>query len=192
MEAEEAERIVRAMHKAANRATKRLVREMSAPAWQAMDAAAKRAALSDILDEYNASVERFQTACDEILSHAYAHPHLSTGTVKLGLDSLRKVRSRPVDGETFRLLDEGRMALGRALARLDHPQPDDSAPIGSRPPGPGFYRSEQARAEAQRNVARRPGMNSAQANSVPDVAGPYDDLREPWYRRLLRRNRGQR
>ncbi|MEU9517729.1 hypothetical protein [Streptomyces sp. NPDC048224] len=87
---------------------------------------------------------------------------------------------------------------------------DTSGSIGSRPPGPAFrehvpegerHRWHQLRdrgrdyaeavAEEQREVPTPPGSNSA--HPVPGiVSGPYDDLREPWYRRLVRRNRGER
>ncbi|MFJ3043471.1 hypothetical protein [Streptomyces tendae] len=110
--------------------------------------------------------------------------------------------------------------LAVALAELDppFPQPDASAResagssglIGSRPPGPAFHEYvpegqrhrwrklrdsgrdyAEAVAEEQREVPAPPGLNSA--HSVPgNISGPYDDLREPWYRRLVRRNRGQR
>jgi hypothetical protein len=193
MEAEEAERVVRTVHKAAARAVDRLVSEMNAPAWKTMGVDAKRAALIDILDEYNASVESDLAACDEMLSFDYDHPYLNAGSLALGLGALREMRSTPKYGDKFHLLDQAKGILGRAIARIDQPQRDDGGPIGSRPPGPGFYESEQARAEAvageQRNVTARPGLDSARADSVPEAAGPYDDLREPWYRRLLGRNR---
>ncbi|MEU3729741.1 hypothetical protein AB0E81_10085 [Streptomyces sp. NPDC033538] len=110
--------------------------------------------------------------------------------------------------------------LAVALAELDPPlpQPDagvsegagSSGSIGSRPPGPAFHEYvpegerhrwsrfrdrgrdyAEAVAEEQREIPSPPELNSA--HSVPGIiSGPYDDLREPWYRRLVRRNRGQR
>ncbi|WP_148017021.1 hypothetical protein [Streptomyces sp. OR43] len=82
--------------------------------------------------------------------------------------------------------------------------------IGSRPPGPAFHEYvpegerhrwnrfrdrgreyAEAVAEEQREIPSPPELNSA--HSVPGtISGPYDDLREPWYRRLVRRNRGRR
>ncbi|WP_133885587.1 hypothetical protein [Streptomyces sp. BK208] len=198
MEAEEAERVLRTVNEAAGRALHQvLVKTHWAPAfwWETPNRAtdAQRAALQDLLDEFDASVESVLTACAAMVSHE--HAHLDT-EARSALATLLKIRSEPDNAGKLRLLAAVNRQLDPVIRRLDPPQPElGSAPIGSRPPGPGFYQRQQARAEAaaeeQRRVTARPGGNPANGDSVPGTVSPYDDLREPWYRRLLGRNRGR-
>ena len=206
MQAEEAERIVRTVHKAAARAVDRM--ESESDARKAMGADAKRAALNDVLDEFDASLESVRAACAEMVSPDYVHPYIELPQLQFALSELLEMRSMPFGVPKFNLLYMGRAHLDIIVAQLDQPQRDDRGQPGAAPSaGPGFYggsdsqarrlrEGAQARARAvggeQRDVTERPGLNSAHADSVPEVSAPYDDLREPWYRRLLRRNRGRR
>ncbi|UQS25289.1 hypothetical protein L1857_22000 [Amycolatopsis thermalba] len=114
------------------------------------------------------------------------------------------------------LLTLSKQQLDIAVAGLDEPPPlpkptpkatptsadGPTGRIGARPSaGPRFYEDpdEQRRqalldglyeralplAEAIADTAPAPG--SARAGSDSGIPGPYDDVREPWYRRALRR-----
>lgn len=181
-------------HKASARVVDRMEGD-EAETRKAMDAYAKRAAFNDILDEFAASMEGIWAACAEMTSPDYVHPYIDIPRLQFALSSLLETRSTPFGVPLFELVYTGRAHLAVIVAELDRRELD-SAPIGSRPPGPGFYQRQQARAEAaaeeQRRVTARPGGNPANGDSVPGTVSPYDDLREPWYRRLLGRNRGRR
>ncbi|MEV7244484.1 hypothetical protein AB0N92_25015 [Streptomyces sp. NPDC093248] len=204
MEAEEAERVVRTVHKAAARAVDRTESEVASG--KARGADAKRAALTAIWNEFEASLESVRAACTEMVSPDYVHPYIELVRLQFALGELLEMRSAPHGMPTYQLLYSGKVHLDIIVADLDKRR-DDARPIGARPSaGPGFYgdsdsrerrphEGAQARAEAvggeQSDVTTRPGLNSAHADSVPEVSAPYDDLREPWYRRLLGRNRGR-
>ncbi|MFJ3714341.1 hypothetical protein [Streptomyces sp. NPDC090057] len=217
MEAEEAERVVRTVHEAAARTLDRLEGEMNAAlAGNAMEADALRAALNGVTDEFIASVESVLAAWAEMVSLDHVHPHIDLPRSQLALGAFLELTgiatgSKQVNrSHVFALLYLIKGYLDVSVTQLDQPQPDadtaSSGTIGARPSaGPGFYGDAQARrfheraqayAEAvageQRNVTARPEPNSTDADSVPGISGPYDDLREPWYRRLLRGNRSQR
>ncbi|MFI6967245.1 hypothetical protein [Streptomyces sp. NPDC050255] len=208
MEAEEAERVVRTVHEAAARALDRLP-----PVENTMEADARRAALNGVLDEFNASVESVLASWAEMVSVDFVHPHIDASRSQLSLGSILGMRSRrPINPmEAYLSLHSVKSYLDSSIDRLDQPQPDappqrSGDAIGSRPSaGPGFYREPhqqqlyeraqayaQAAAGGQHDVTAQPELNSTDADLVPEVSAPYDDLREPWYRRLLRRNRGQR
>ncbi|QLJ04624.1 hypothetical protein HZZ00_28875 [Streptomyces sp. NEAU-sy36] len=194
MEAEEAERVLRTVHKAATRAGDRLESEIGSSwrdAWRT-DAAPARAVLKDIPDEFDASVASVMAGCAELVSkdHPYPDPDAT-----FALNAILRMRSPERNiVQKAELLELARPHLGFAIDDLDNPSGEK---IGGRPPGPGFYQGDQSvprRAEAgageQRNATTPSGLNSVHDGSVSEVAGPYSDLREPWYRRLLRRNRG--
>ncbi|MEV8108979.1 hypothetical protein [Streptomyces sp. NPDC088135] len=166
-----------------------------------------------MLDEFDASVEGVLASWAEMISVDYVHPHIDVRRSQLSLGVILAMRSRhrTTGTDPSFLLDLVKTFLDSSIDRLDRPQPDaspqrDDGPIGSRPSaGPGFYTDPNARgfyelaqayvqtvAGEPHDVTARPGLNSTVADSVPEVSAPYDDLREPWYRRLLRRNRGQR
>ncbi|MEU9677820.1 hypothetical protein AB0D92_30465 [Streptomyces parvus] len=207
MEAEEAERVVRTVHEAAVRALDRLP-----PAGNTMGPDARQAALNGVLDEFNASVEGVLASWAEMISVDFIHPHIDVNRSQLSLGAILGMRSRRRINrmEAFLSLDQVKAYLDDSIDRLDRPQPDvpperGGDAIGARPPGPGFYREPhqralyaraqayaQAAAGGQHDVTAQPGLNSADADLVPEISAPYDDLREPWYRRLLGRNRGRR
>lgn len=71
------------------------------------------------------------------------------------------------------------------------------APAGPRPPGPRFAGDDDQarRAEAPHIASPGPAARTAEpprphTSPAHGIPGPYDDVREPWHRRLLRRRKG--
>ncbi|MFF8575532.1 hypothetical protein ACF07F_24635 [Streptomyces sp. NPDC015237] len=207
MEAEEAERVVRTVHEAAARALDRLP-----PAENTMGADARQAALTGVLDEFNASVESVLASWAEMISVEFVHPHIDVSRSQLSLGSILAMRSRRRINrmDAYLSLHSVKSYLDSSIDRLDRPQTDappqrSGGAIGSRPSaGPGFYGAPdqrqlyeraqayvQAAASGQNDVSAQPERDSTESDAdlVPEVSAPYDDLREPWYRRLRRRNR---
>ncbi|MEW1819145.1 hypothetical protein [Streptomyces diastaticus] len=190
---------------------------MAALTGNAIGVDARQAALNGVMDEFNASVESVLAAWVEMVSLDYVHPHINLPRSKLALGAFLELtgtatgskRIKPRN-DVYILLCLIKGYLDVSITQLDKPHPDadikSDGAIGARPSaGPGFYGDPQARrfheraqayAEAvageQHEVTARQGPNSTDADSVSGISGPYDDLREPWHRRLLRRNRGQR
>lgn len=105
--------------------------------------------------------------------------------------------------------------LGASLSWFDSPQlakdadSEDGGLIGARPSaGPGFHDPGAARRERVQEMLNQralafaatvateppetempPGSASAGTGSESEIPRPYDDLREPWFRRMFRRAR---
>ncbi|WP_143659275.1 hypothetical protein [Streptomyces sp. M1013] len=220
-DAAKAERVVRTVHEAATRALDRL-EGSTAPADGASRAErdAQEAAFTLAVNEFIASVQTLLPVWADMISRPHYigmngyHPQVALG-------AFAKVTGDHSQPYTLRMLEMIKEQLGYSLAELDPPPPQQadagdgepagsSGSIGARPSaGPSFFVPEHqlrqwypfyedgqtyadTAAGEQGNVTARPESDAAHANSDSEISGPYDDLREPWYRRLLGRNRGQR
>ncbi|MFD4195187.1 hypothetical protein [Amycolatopsis thermoflava] len=211
----EAERVVRTVHEALGRALDQLRREGTRTKPDAAEPEGARAALKVVVDELDASVAPVMTAWAEmVLRGADAHPRIAPYYPRVALAAFlegRRVANASFTTHTSTgvevLLAVSKEQLDVTVATLDEPPPAPRAlpegRIGARPSaGPRFYEDpaeqrrqalldglyERALPLAQEVVAQ----SAAAASPETGVPGPYDDVREPWFRRAFasRRRRG--
>lgn len=193
MKQEDAEQVVRTVHAAATQALQRL---KEAPT--ATTAQAQRACVADALAEFDATVAKVFSAWVEMAAERFEHPRIAPFNPIAAFGAFTAVSKDRDSHYNQLMLGHIKESFAISLKQLADTgeRNEPSGNIGARPSaGPSFYEEFRNRLyEHGREQAAliAETQHHATARSGPSRSGPYDDLREPWYRRLLRRNRGHR
>lgn len=207
--------MVRTVHEALGRALDQLRREGTRTRPDAAEKERARATLKVVVDELDASVAPVMAEWAQmVLRGADADPRIAPYYPRVALAAYLegcRVANASFATHTSRgvevLLAVSKEQLDVTVATLDEPPPEPRAQpegrIGARPSaGPRFYEdpAEQRRQALLDGLYERAlplakevvAQSAAAATSEAGVPGPYDDVREPWFRRVFapRRRRG--
>ncbi|MGW7682051.1 hypothetical protein ACWGID_15005 [Kribbella sp. NPDC054772] len=128
---------------------------------------------------------------------------VALGAILQARETARLPFTRDVRSESTELLGLAHEYLDayvrQRVERPDRPANDTTAEaqdlsdrIGARPPGPWFLETDKLSARGSafaESVAAQQRDGEVPAGRADEIPGPYDNLREPWFRAALRRVR---